>query len=148
MNIHLVIGTTFHWLMAQQNTHQTDNSDSTTTRAHRRHNTQQEHRFGRYLLEDFDYQFLQISTHKFPRWVQRHINPPPVTRRTIAIIKKQQERRLAFCARQKKLTDSFLHLRNRRNIPKRSDFPNTRSGELEYTIALAKEQGEWLAHNR
>ena len=109
--------------MQQQSTHLGNNSDSSSTSAIRRPSTQPEHRFGRYLLEDFDYQFLQISTHKFPRWVQRHINPPPVTRRTIAIIKKQQERRLAFCARQKKLADSFLHLRTTRNIPKRSDFP-------------------------
>ena len=106
------------------------------------------HRFGQYRLEDFDYQFLQISTHKFPRWVQRHINPPPTTKRTTAIIKKQQERRLAFCARQKKLADSFQHLATTRNIPKRTDFPSTKAGEWEYTIALAKEQGEWLARNR
>ena len=134
--------------MQQQDTPQEEIPNPNSARTRRRSDQQPEHRFGRYLLEDFDYQFLQISTHKFPRWVQRHINPPPVTKRTIAIIKKQQERRLAYCARQKKLADSFIHIRSTRNIPQRSDFSNTRSGELEYTIALAKEQGEWLARNR
>ena len=91
---------------------------------------------------------MQISTHKFPCWVQRHINPPPITKRTIAIIKKQQEHRLEYCTQQKKLADSFLHLRTIRTIPKQEDFPQTKAGELEYTIALSKEQGEWLARNQ
>ena len=134
--------------MQQQNPQQEETPNSNPTRTRRRSSQLPEHRFGRYLLEDFDYQFLQISTHKFPRWVQRHKNPPPVTKRTIAIIKKQQERRLAYCARQKKLADSFIHIRSTRNIPQRKEFPNTKSGEFEYTIALAKEQGEWLARNR
>ena len=119
------------------------NSDSVTSISNPNPNTTPRHCFGQYQLEDFDYQFLQISAHKFPCWVQHHINPP-----STAIVRKQQERCLAFCARQKKLADSFLHLTTTRNIPKRTDFPSTKAGEWEYTIALAKEQGEWLAHNR
>ena len=125
-----------------------DNSDSSSTSIIERSQPPPTHQIGQYCLETFVYQFLQISTHKFPCWVQRHINPPPITKRTIAIIRKQQERRLAYCARQKKLADSFLHIANSQNIPKRIDFPNTKAGERDYTIALAKEQGEWLACNR
>ena len=52
-------------------------SDSVTSISNPNPNTTPRHCFGQYRLEDFDYQFLQISTHKFPHWVQRHINPPP-----------------------------------------------------------------------
>ena len=134
--------------MQQQDIKLEDNSDSSSTSIIERSQPQPAHCFGPYLLEAFDYQFLQISTHKFPCWVQCHINPPPITKRTIAIIRKQQECRLAYCARQQKLADSFSHLANSRNIPKHTDFPNTKAGEWDYTIALAKEQGEWLARNR
>ena len=77
--------------MQQQNIKQEEQSDSISLSTTESPSTLQEHRFGRYRLENFDYQFLQISTHKFPWWVQHHINPPPTTKRTIAIIKKQQE---------------------------------------------------------
>ena len=128
--------------MQQQSIKPEDKSDSSSASITRSPNTLPEHWFGRYHLEDFDYQFLQISTHKFPCWVQRHINPPPITRCTIAIIKKQQECRLVYCTCQKKLADSFLHLKTIRTIPKRQDFPQKQEGEFKYTIALAKEQGE------
>ena len=134
--------------MQQQQIKLEDSSDSNSVTSTSRPNTTPRHCFGQHWLEDFDYQFLQISAHKFPHWVQHHINPPPITKRTTAIIRKQQELCLAFCARKKKLADSFLHLTTTRNIPKRTDFPSTKAGEWEYTISLAKEQGEWLAGNR